>query len=486
MEFSDQKQMMSQHYWDLWNADEQARIDEDIERNRKADANLLLGADAAGAKVTVRQKKSGFFFGAHIFNFNQLGSHELNEKYRALYGDIFNAATVAFYWDPFEPVEGKMRFVESEGDDESFWNGCKAPKRERFWRRPCTDPVIDFCTSKGLRVHAHPMVWTNRTWHYPKWLMAKLPKEILLDLVSMEREGGNVRQKTPEEVAKLAPGFVDAFRDALEKRIASIAGRYGSKIDSVDVVNESAGDFGSSRFGGARGALNPELPICMADYQYPTFMPPAFDILAFDLCTKYFPASTKLNINDYDMSARYRDQTRNLLSRGKKIDLQGLQMHLFNPEQCARIAAGVSDEQAPWAVRKNLVTVDAGLPQVMSELTITSAGEGLRGEAIQSVIAHNLYRLWFSRPQMQGITWWNSVDECGAPGEPSISGVCRRDLSPKLVYHTLKHLVNEAWRTSLTSTAGEGGALSFRGFKGTYAIEWEDAEGKHKRSFDLN
>ena len=87
---------------------------------------------------------------------------------------------------------------------------------------------------------------------------------------------------------------------------------------------------------------------------------------------------------------------------------------------------------------------------------------------------------------MQGITWCNSVDECGAPGEPSISGVCRRDLSPKLVYHTLKHLVNEAWRTSLTSTAGEGGALSFRGFKGTYAIEWEDAEGKHKRSFDLN
>ncbi len=490
MDFSDQKKIMSRHYWDLWNADEQARIDEDIERNRKADAAIALGPDAAGAKVSVRQTKSDFFFGAHIFNFNQLGSHELNERYKALYGDIFNAATAAFYWDPFEPEEGRMRFEESPGDDEAFWNACKNPAAQRFWRRPCTDPVIDFLTEKGLRVHAHPMVWTNRTWHYPKWLLAKLPKEMLVDMISMERQGDNLRFKTPAEIEKLAPEFVGAFRDALERRISAIAGRYGEKIDSVDAVNESAVDFAARRRGVSAedactredGALDPSLPICTAAYQFPTFMPPAFDMLAFDLCHKYFPASTKLNINDYNMSEAYREQTRDLLARGRRVDLQGLQMHLFNPDQCARIAAGSSDEQAPWQARRNMATVDVGLPQVMSELTITSAGEGERGEAIQSVIAYNLYRLWFSRPKMRGITWWNAVDGCGAPGEPSISGICRRDMTPKLVYHTFDRLFNHEWRTSLELTAGEGGALSFRGFKGTYELSWEDASGSHRKT----
>ena len=104
-------EFLSKAYLDRWNADEQARIDADIEQYRKADAKVALGAPA-GAKVKVEQVSHAFRFGAHLFNFNQLGSTERNARYKALWngtfadGAIFNSGTIAFYWRLFEPVEG--------------------------------------------------------------------------------------------------------------------------------------------------------------------------------------------------------------------------------------------------------------------------------------------------------------------------------------------------------------------------------------------
>jgi hypothetical protein len=81
---------------------------------------------------------------------------------------------------------------------------------------------------------------------------------------------------------------------------------------------------------------------------------------------------------------------------------------------------------------------------------------------------------------MMGITWWNVVDDCGAPGEPSVSGLFSRDMQPKPAYFALDKLINGEWKTRLTLTAGEGGRLAFRGFKGKYRAAWRDASGAEK------
>ena len=72
---------MSDAYWRIWNDDVQAKIDADIERYRKADAAVAVAAPD-GAEVTVEQVSHAFFFGAHIFNFNQLGKQEWNDRYK--------------------------------------------------------------------------------------------------------------------------------------------------------------------------------------------------------------------------------------------------------------------------------------------------------------------------------------------------------------------------------------------------------------------
>ena len=60
---------MSDAYWAVWNADEQAKIDADIDRNRKADFTVKAGAGLpAGTIVEVEQLDHDFRFGAHIQN----------------------------------------------------------------------------------------------------------------------------------------------------------------------------------------------------------------------------------------------------------------------------------------------------------------------------------------------------------------------------------------------------------------------------------
>ena len=46
---------MSDAYWKIWNPDVQAKIDKDIEHNRKADALITINNAAAGTTVKVEQ-----------------------------------------------------------------------------------------------------------------------------------------------------------------------------------------------------------------------------------------------------------------------------------------------------------------------------------------------------------------------------------------------------------------------------------------------
>ena len=94
------------------------------------------------------------------------------------------------------------------------------------------------------------------------------------------------------------------------------------------------------------------------------------------------------------------------------------------------------------------------------------------------MIAQNLYRLWFCCKNMMGITWWNIVDDCGAPGEPSVSGLFHRDMSPKLSFYALDNLINHVWKTETRVKAGKNGEVKFRGFRGNYEITYTDKEGQ--------
>lgn len=476
-----QKDVMSEAYWKLWNPEVQAKIDRDIEQNRKADAILKLNAVPEGTEVKVEQLSHDFIFGAHIFNYNQLGTRERNAKYKELYGTLFNSATISFYWKKFEMQPNRPRFREEYWDTEAYWNGVEEPKREPHWRRPSADQVVRFCESKGIRLHGHTIIWGNRHWQHPEWLFdeyaTEKEKNNLKGLAEFASEKkGTIGDKftdaynkmTPQQLEALLPDYTKKMKRIFEKRIVELAEYYGDRIDSWDVVNESATDYASGRMVPGSGICKSHYGIMPGDYTYE----------AFKVANRVFPEKVKMNINDYKNDQSYADQVKDLLARGCKIDIMGSQMHLFNPQQCLDIAAGKEIETPEKVWAKMAAIGQAGLPIHLSEITITAPGNDERGQAIQAVITRNLYRLWFSIKPMMGITWWNVVDDCGAPGEPSVSGIFSRDMKPKPAFFALDQLINHEWKTQLTVEAEKDGTVKYRGFKGKYRISWKDKAGK--------
>ena len=497
--FEIDRSVMADAYWKVWNGEVQAKIDADIERYRKADASFEVSAPD-GAAVSVEQQTHGFFFGAHIFNFNQLGKKEWNDRYKNLYGTLFNSATVAFYWRTLEPYAYAPRFEERYEDTENFWNTCPQPKDQAHWRRPAPDPVIAFLRRRGVRIHGHPLVWGDSHWQLPTWLWDDFCPEP--EKVALQRAAGVKiprfdfrnpacacdRSFTAEwyaawkkvyerlgddEIARLVPGFLAAQERFYEDRIRLIAERYGSRVDSWDVVNESATDFNSFGRKAVRGR-----PF---DRSYYGPMPADYAHKAFVWAQKYFPTKAWLNINEYNMGPFF-DQVRDLLANGARIDVVGSQMHLFNPAESVKIARGEFTKEVhvkthPASIGQVFKTLSrADRPIHLSEITITAPDNSPRGQMVQAIIMRNLYRAWFAVERMNGITWWNVVDDCGAPGEPSISGLFTRDMRPKAAYHAMNDLLHAEWKTKTTATA-VGGKVSFRGFRGRYHLRWKNADG---------
>ncbi|MFA6815626.1 MAG: endo-1,4-beta-xylanase [Lentisphaeria bacterium] len=474
------KNFVSKEYLELWNNEVQDQIDQNIETNRKANGSFKLDGVLAGTTVKIEQTKSEFIFGAHIFNFDQLGTDERNCKYKELFGTLFNSATIAFYWKTLEPEEGHPRFHQEYRDTADFWNNCPNPKYQPHWRRPATDPVVDFCLKKGVRLHGHTMVWGNNRWQIPDWLIQKIPLELIhkVDLTSNAPElkllsdsscGAVMKDMSPDQFAETYPEYTEQINQIMARRIIQLALRYGDKIDSWDIVNESATDFGADR-------MIPGSKICNSRY---CPMPGDYTYRAFKIAESILPAKAKLNINDYNLSESYLNQVKDLQKRNCKIDIMGAQMHLFDPQICLDIASGTSQRQSPEQVINTFNLLEkANLPIHLSEITITSPNNDEKGQAIQAVLAYNLYRLWFSIKPMMGITWWNVVDDCGAPKEPAVSGLFSKDMNPKPAYFALNDLINNQWKTNTTALTDKEGTVSFRGFCGTYRLSWEDADGK--------
>jgi GH35 family endo-1,4-beta-xylanase len=302
------------------------------------------------------------------------------------------------------------------------------------YRRPATDPVVAFCESKNINMNGHAIIYGMRRWGHPEWM--------------------------PEDRK--------AMEKCFEAHIKELAIRYQGSIQRWDVVNEPTDQ--------ANRGIMPD------DYTYKSFL----------WAKKYFPDVVSLNINDSDMHwemnlyRRYLEIVRNLIDRGINIDQVDLQMHIFNPDESRKIAAG-ADILTPGKIYERLNCMsDAGRPIHVSEVTVSAPDETATGRAIQAEIARNLYRLWFSYPSVMGITWWNVVDGGAAPGEPSFSGIYDKALNPKQVYQTLDNLINREWKTTLTVKAGKDGSIKFRGFKGKYRISWKDRKKIYDKEFILN
>ena len=493
--------VMSADYWAIWNDAEQARIDADIERNRKADAQVRVGAPS-GTVVKVEQLDHAFRFGAHIFNFEQLGSDSYNAAYKASYGrgGLFNQATVSFYWIDHEPTPGAFRFGGDYRDTAHYWNSLTREEAmaDRFWRRPAPGPVVDFLKAKDVAIHGHILIWGNAKpyWIYD-WYCPE-PEKRIFDALGIPRHSSSLGREPcgqnwnmgfmglqasawrsrysmldERALARETPVYARNLRRLFRKRVADVVARFGEVVDSWDVVNESAPDF--ARYRRSRTGL---------EYWFSVYglMPGDYPLHALLDAKEAMPSWTKLAINDYSINPDFLAQVRDLEREGARIDLVGCQMHIFNTNDSLRLSRGATDVNwvgSPQIIRDRLdMMAKTGKSLHVSEVTIAAPGTDAVSREIQAVLARNIYRAWFSHPKTMGITWWNTVDGAGVAGEPLVSGLFTREMEKKPVYEALDRLINHDWRTNLEIPAGADGTIAFRGFRGRYRLSWTGPDGQ--------
>jgi GH35 family endo-1,4-beta-xylanase len=109
-----------------------------IEKYRKADARLRIvdsaGRPVRGARVSVVQTGHDFLFGCNIYGFDNLATAAKNAAYKRRFAELFNYATVGFYWKSYEPQRGKPNYAY-------------------------TDKVVQWCRERGIRMKGHPLLW---------------------------------------------------------------------------------------------------------------------------------------------------------------------------------------------------------------------------------------------------------------------------------------------------------------------------------------
>lgn len=87
-----------------------------IELNRKGDAVITISVPEGqpmpeNITLEVEQKNHEFRFGANLFMLDELETPEKNAIYRRKFPEIFNLATLPFYWNTLEPQQGNPRFA---------------------------------------------------------------------------------------------------------------------------------------------------------------------------------------------------------------------------------------------------------------------------------------------------------------------------------------------------------------------------------------
>lgn len=404
-----------------------------IEENRKGDATITVvdenGNAIEGATVSVVQETHEFRFGANIFMLDELETEEKNETYKEVFKDTFNMATLPFYWNANEPKQGQTRY-----DKDS----------EPMYRRPAIDLCMEFCEENNIEPRLHGLAYMLFA---PNWF----------------------KNLTDE----------DEQYYYLEKRMKEIAERYGDKINTIEVTNETY-------------RSNSVVEI----YNDSTFVENSFK-----LADKYF-TNNQLGINEADhiweaptTKARYYRQIRDTLANGGRINAIGMQYHILD-SQHDRAWKSSDLLYNPINMWETLNLYGSfGLPIQITEITIPAYSNDPVDEQTQAELLERVYKLWFAHPNVEQIIYWNVIDGYAhgtTPGDMSAGenqyygGLLRFDMTPKPAYYTLKRLLKEEWHTEETLTTDNSGVVSFRGFYGEYTVEIEIDGVKTTHKVDLS
>ncbi len=410
----------SQKYFDQWNDPYiQQRIEDGIRQNRMGQFTLQFkdedGNLISNVSAEIKQATHDFYFGANGFMVKGFENEKENALFEKYFTQLFNFATIPFYWPELEPEEGHLRFGKES---------------EYIYRRPAPDVVLEFCEKYNLTPKGHTFVWDNPRWSLPTWL----------------------------------PQDEKIMEQKINKRIDQIAERYGHDIQIWDVVNEVTD-------------RHPEI-IMPKDFAYKAFKESERVFPNSNHFTLNFTTGIWHRSNRREYSSDYL-LIENMLLRKAKVNSIGMQYHNFNEDEYWKILQGdvysptslfntldlYSDFNLPLHVTEITISAlsDKG-PEYQAVMTENLYKLWFSHQNVEAIIWWNLVDGTAAPSRIRS-------DGTVVPGEDKWKGgLLNRDFTKKPAFDVLDRLINKEWRTNLSAET-ENNTIKYTGFYGTYDLE---------------
>ena len=415
------------------------KVSHGIEAYRKGDGKIQIvdtnGNPVAGAKIKLNQKSHEFRFGANIFMLDELETPEKNDIYKKHFADVFNMATLPFYWDALEPERRKPRYAKD------------SPK---IYRRPAPDLCIEFCKEHGIEPREHALAYDH---FFPNWLY---------------------------------DAEIDEVKAELERRYSEIAERYADKIPTIEITNEMKHAKGKTKFYDDPDFV--EWCFRLAEKYFPNNQLGINESRRFAWCDNcrtsdsyyaYTEAAILKGARIDAIGMQYHlfnkreeeyEKTRQMLNPRLLYAHMDMYSRLGKPLQITEITIpsyswDPEDEELQAEMLEKLYSVWFSHPNV------------------EQIIYWNLVdgyaHLWDPDPDKIRA----SQGDMTLGENYYYGGLLRFDMSQKPAYFKLKELLQEKWHTEAKAVTDTDGCISFRGFYGTYDIE---IDGKTVTEIDLS
>ncbi len=400
-----------------------------IEKYRKGDAKITLvdenGEKLKNVKVLAVQKTHEFKFGANLFLLDEFETEEKNKLYKERFKEVFNIATLAFYWRELEPVEGTLRY-----DKDS----------EKIYRRPSTDLCVEYCLENGIEPREHALCYDR---FYPLW----------------------VKEKSTEELKGL-----------LEKRIKEVADRYADKIPTIEVCNEMTVRNGITQY-----YWDPECTEWChktARKYFPNNIlginegPTSCWKGPHDESNKYYKHIKEQMEKGAPIDAiglQYH------LFYKREEEYENTRLTL-NPEFAYKSMSFFAQ------LVPNLQITEITMPAYSND----PEDEEIQADVLENmyrvwfshpnttqIVYWNLVDGYGWAPVPEGVDPRSAIGSMKSGENTYFGGLLRFDLSPKPAFKRLKHLLEEEWHTTENMTTNDEGEVAFRGFYGDYNITFQ-------------
>ena len=393
------------------------KVNSGIETHRKGYANIALtdgeGNVVSNAKIRLTQKSHEFKFGANLFMLDELETEEKNELYKKYFADVFNMATLPFYWKDTEPEKGKTRYGKNS---------------EKIYRRPPADLCIEFCEKHGIEPREHALAYEHC---FPQWLK---------------------------------DASVYDVKCALEKRYSEISERYKDKIPTIEVTNEMEWEEGRTAFYDEPDYV--EWCFKLAEKYFPTneLVINEWGGIWTDSCRatdKYYSYIENAMLKgaridaigmQYHMFCKAEEEyqnTRKFYNPKKLYGYMDLYSNLGKPLQITEVTIpafsnDAEDEAIQAEIIEKLYSIWFSHPNT------------------EQIIYWNL---------VDGYAAFAPQGDMTAGENYYYGGLLRFDMTPKPAYYMIKDLIEKRWHTEEEITTNDKGEAEWKGFYGEYDVE---------------